>query len=126
MYTRVISMLPGYLLFTILVPTSANSFTPLTTGFTPAPECTSLTIVHISRFVSIHTGCIGEDPSCCPPTGRANNTYSPGICPTGYDTNDPHVGIDKLGTDTDEWEATCIPRYVILSEIFHLVRASKN
>lgn len=88
----------------------AARFAPLTTVFTPAPECTSLTIVHLSRNVKIYTGCVGEDPTCCP-SGRQNNTYSPGLCPTGYEAKDPHVGLDRLAIDTEEWEATCVPRY---------------
>ena len=81
---------------------STTGFAALTTVFTPAPECTSLTIVHAQRYVAVYTGCVGADPSCCPPTGRLNNTYSPGICPSGYVTHDPHVGLDRLAMDTVE------------------------
>lgn len=90
---------------------TTTGFFPLTTVFSPAPECTSLTIVHVQREVDVYTGCVGEDPSCCPSTGRANNTYSPAVCPSGYVTHDAHVGLDRLAIDTEEWQATCIPRY---------------
>ncbi|KAM7187802.1 hypothetical protein V8F33_011017 [Rhypophila sp. PSN 637] len=89
--------------------TSKTSWHPLITGFTPAPECSSLTIVHRQRYVGVFQGCYGHDESCCPPESlRGTDTYSPGRCPIGYTTQDPHVGLDRLGTDTEEWEATCV------------------
>jgi hypothetical protein len=95
----------------------STGFAPLTTVFTPAPECSSLTIVHQQRYVAVYSGCVGVDPSCCPQTGRLNNTWSPGVCPSGYVTTDPHVGLDRLAIDTMEWEATCIPKWVPLLSI---------
>jgi len=93
------------------VTTTRREFEPLTTVFTPAPECASLTIVHYGRKVLVRTGCVRPDPSCCPPVAPTNTTYSPGICPSGYSTYDAHLGVDRLGIDTKTWEATCIPRY---------------
>ena len=75
-YTRLL-VLPVILSLPHAATDSTTGFAPLTTVFTPPPECSSLTIVHRQRYVAIHTGCIGADASCCPPTGRANNTYSP-------------------------------------------------
>ena len=89
---------------------TSTGFVPLTTTFAPAPECSSLTIIHIQRQAAVYQGCVGADPSCCPQSGRLNNTYSPGICPSGYITKDAHVGLDRLGTDTLEWQATCVPQ----------------
>ncbi|KAH8586644.1 hypothetical protein B0O99DRAFT_50649 [Bisporella sp. PMI_857] len=88
---------------------TSTGFVPLTTGFTPAPECSSITIVHSQRDVAVYQGCVGSDPSCCPQSGRLNNTYSPGVCPSGYISKDAHVGLDRLAIDTLEWEATCVP-----------------
>jgi len=90
--------------------TTSTGFMPLTTGFTPPPECSSLTIVHSQRYVALYQGCVGTDPTCCPQSGRLNNTYSPGVCPSGYVAHDAHVGLDRLAVDTLEWEATCIPQ----------------
>jgi hypothetical protein len=91
---------------TISSPTT--SWQPFPT-FTPAPECSSLTVSHRQRRVEIYQGCVGRDASCCPP-GLPKNIYSPGRCPQGYTTQDAHVGLDPLGTDTVEWEATCVLR----------------
>lgn len=94
-------------------PTSSpttTSWRPLTTVFTPAPECSSLTVLHQDRKVDIYQGCVGLDASCCPPSWRDSNTYSPGRCPLGYTVEDAHVGLDPIGTDTVEWEATCVLR----------------
>lgn len=50
--------------------TSSTSYPPLTTGFTPAPECSSLTIMHFMRIAAyVYQGCIGSDQSCCPQSG---------------------------------------------------------
>src|SRR5436305_587850 len=105
---------PGTAAQTLFARKTSTGFAPLTTVFTPAPECSSLTIVHQQRYVAVYSGCVGADPSCCPPTGRLNNTWSPGVCPSGYVTMDAHVGLDPLAIDTAEWEATCIPKWVPL------------
>ncbi|KAM7200864.1 hypothetical protein V8F20_005106 [Naviculisporaceae sp. PSN 640] len=98
--------MPG---LTIAAATGTTTWLPLITGFTPPAECSSLTIVHQQRYVGVYQGCVGRDESCCPPESlRRITTYSPGRCPTGYTTQDPHVGLDRLGTDTEEWEATCV------------------
>lgn len=89
-------------------PTPTTSWQPFP-AFTPAPECSSLTISHRKRVVGIYKGCVGRDASCCPP-GGSGTTYSPGRCPQGYTAQDAHVGLDPLGTDTVEWEATCVTR----------------
>src|SRR6266566_6261420 len=88
-------------------PPTTSGWLPLTTGFTPAPECSRLTMVHSQRYAVLVQGCYGLDESCCPPEPlRYATTYSPGRCPVGYVTHDPHVGLDRIGTDTVEWEAT--------------------
>jgi hypothetical protein len=93
---------------------STTTWPPLTTGFTPPPECFSLTVVHSQRYVAFFVGCVGSDESCCPPESIGYATiYSPGRCPTGYYARDPHVGLDRLGMDTVEWEATCVLRCVV-------------
>jgi hypothetical protein len=87
---------------------TSTGYLPLTTGFTPAPECSSLTIVHSQRYVKVYQGCVGADPSCCPQSRRLENSPYPRACPPGYVTDDAHVGLDPLAADTLQWEATCV------------------
>lgn len=106
----VLPTLPAEILAAAVQMETSTTFLPLTTGFTPSPECSSLTIVHVQRYVTIYQGCVGSDPTCCPQSGRLENTYSPGVCPSGYETKDAHVGLDPLAMDTILWEATCVPQ----------------
>ncbi|KAI2464605.1 hypothetical protein F4781DRAFT_412495 [Annulohypoxylon bovei var. microspora] len=90
---------------------------PLTTTFTPAPECTAV----ISGIVFTQTGTDGnttthkyhslgpsDTSSCYPPAFQTTSGFfSPGICPSGWSS--ACGSVDVIGGSITETTATCCP-----------------
>ncbi|KAI9850300.1 MAG: hypothetical protein M1824_003378 [Vezdaea acicularis] len=92
---------------------------PLTTVFTPAPTCFSLTSSFTDSVLRQ-----GIDLGCFPVNWRMADGYSPGVCPQGYGTSatlqnhDLSYGILNLTLSAGESAFACCPNgYQTLNDI---------